>query len=140
VKAKWLPDGVGKMIALCSRFDYTHNSEAGKSSGFSYFSSTDALHRYSAAFAESSIKTGYDAVYSHRFDGGETASFSIRNRTVRRFVDFYESKFLRGSQKLPRFFLPRKLDGVPPYPPIRTAVRSVYFIHSMATCHEGSML
>ena len=104
MKAKRLPDGVGNMIAFGSRFDYTHSSEAGKSSGFSYFSPTDALHRYSAAFAESSIKTGYDAVHSHRFDGGRTASFSIRNRTGRRSVDFYKSKFLRGSQKLPRIF------------------------------------
>ena len=92
------------MIAFRSRFDYTHGSEAGKSSGFSYFSPTDALRRYSAAFAEFSITTGYDAVHSHRFDGGRTASFSIRNGTVHRSVDFYESKFLLGSQKLPRNF------------------------------------
>ena len=104
MKAKRLPDGVGNMIAFRSRFDYTHSSEAEKSSRFSYFSTTDTLHRYSAAFAELSIKTGYDAVHSHRFDEGRTASFSIRNRTVRRSVDFYESKFLRGSQKLPRNF------------------------------------
>ena len=95
MKVKRLPDGVGNMIAFGSRFDYTHSSKAGKGSRFSYFSPTDALHRYFAAFAESSIKTKYDAVHSHRFGGGRTAPFSIRNRTVRRTVDFYESKFLR---------------------------------------------
>ena len=104
MKAKPLQDGVGNMIAFRSRFDYTHSSAAGKSSRFSYLSPTEALHRYSAAFAELSIKTGYDAVHSYCFDGGRTASFSIRNRTVRRSVDFYESKFLLGSQKLPRNF------------------------------------
>ena len=90
-------------------------------------------HNDSASFAEFHIKTSNDAAHSHRFDGAGGIIFQFEIGQAGRSGDFFESKFLLGSQKLPRFFCCfGNLMGFPPYPPVRTVVRLVHFIHSMA--------
>ena len=61
-------------------------------------------HNDSALIAEFHIKTSNDAVHSHRFGGGGGIIFQFEIGQAGRSGDFFESKFLLGSQKLPRIF------------------------------------